>query len=132
MLEIVAGPLDAISVQEIELSQSGSSRVAFGKTFGIGYPQAAGVLPQIKTPPTPEDPSVSTLPAFYVATKWIKQPTVPAKYLKRWNIATNLSGHGLKNIFYKGLIIPPGQSLVVWCINGSDSDLMEFYVKVEA
>ena len=120
-LEIIAPPLTALDIMEIEIFAASTVATA---AVGLGRPAAIGLVPTTPVALLSEDDPVRTTLAA-TALAWGTGPTVPANFFRRTFLPA--VGNTARWIFQDGLAIPAGGSIVLW--NIATSCLLDVTVK---
>ena len=87
---------------------------ATASIYGLGRPAAIGDTPTTPVNFLPEDPAdVLAANVALSAIAWGTKPTVPVQFLRRIALPATI-GTGVIWTFPNGLVIPVGESIVLW------------------
>lgn len=131
LFELVGVSSIAPKITEIQFN-TGVLVTAAITTIGVGYPAASGVGLYDARALLSEDCSITNA-LLRLVTDWgASPPTAPSVFLRRISLgATASGGQGILR-FPKGLLVPSGYSLVLWCIIGTKGNFVTANVSAEA
>lgn len=101
---------------------------ATASTFGLGFPQDAGITPAAAEDFLPMDANdVLDSGVVQANTAWDTGPTIPLQFFRRISLPATI-GTGVIWTFGNGLVIPVSSSIVIW--NIAENALADIYAVV--